>query len=50
MAWRRKKKLERKGTRVDHPKRGSKDIWDAEMMALWLAATYYESALEISWT
>lgn len=45
--WRQ---IQRKGNSVDHPENGSKDVWDAETVAIWLAVTHKCSELEISWT
>lgn len=44
--WRR---LEQKGTKIDHPPRGSKDIFDAESMAVWAAGTHFDSRLDVLW-
>ena len=41
------KQLQRKNERLDHPQNGSKDIWDAETIAIYLAATSQCAELEL---
>ena len=40
--------LQRKNNRIDHPVGGSKDLYDAESIAVYLGVTYENSALEIA--
>ncbi len=42
--WR---KLQRKGKRLDHPPQGSKDIWDAESVAIFTAITDWVGDISI---
>jgi hypothetical protein len=40
-------RLQRQGARIDHPKGGSKDLYDAESQNVWLAACAHDSSVEI---
>lgn len=44
------KKLQRKGRRLDHPAHGSKDIWDAETIAVHAAITDWVGDITIHFT
>ena len=39
-----------KSGRIDHPERGSKDLYDAESLAIWHAVTYKCGDIQFSWT
>ena len=41
------KRLMLKGSKIDHPTNGSKDLWDSETVAIWLAATSQCQELEL---
>jgi hypothetical protein len=41
------KRLQRNKERIDHPEGGSKDLYDAESVAIWLAARWACGALEV---
>lgn len=41
------KQLQRLGNRIDHPQHGSKDAYDAEAIAIWLAAMWGNASLNI---
>lgn len=43
-------KLVRKGGRVDHPPGGEKDMYDTEVMGIWLASVYNDKSIEFSFS
>lgn len=45
------KHLQRRGQKIDHPQQPgeSKDLYDAEAIAIWLAATHKFGAIELGW-